>query len=91
MPLLRQRRGAQVGDAVMKTRMAVLSASTVLLAACATTGEQTAFVSRTRMVHAQARVTSDEAYVARVEAIARRRGIGLIWVNPPTKIVAKQE
>jgi hypothetical protein len=30
-------------------------------------------------------VVQDQAYVQRVEQIAKRRGIGVTWVNPPTK------
>lgn len=33
----------------------------------------------------------DQAYVARVEAIARRRGIGVVWVNSPSRPVAKTD
>lgn len=29
------------------------------------------------------RVTKDEAYVARVEAAARQRGVEVLWVNAP--------
>ena len=28
-------------------------------------------------------INADDAYVAKVERIARRRGIEVIWVNPP--------
>lgn len=31
----------------------------------------------------------DVAYIAAVEQIAQRRGIELVWVNPPTKRPAK--
>lgn len=73
----------------MKVRMAVLSASMVCLAACASTGEKTSYVPQQK-VYSQTRISTDDAYMARVEAYARRRGIDLQWVNPPTKIVAKQ-
>lgn len=74
----------------MKVRMAVLAASVLGLAACATTGEQTA--TGHTPVQQQARtVETDTEYMARVEAVARRRGIGLTWVNPPRKIVAKDD
>lgn len=72
----------------MKLRMAVLSASVLLLAACASTGEQTSYAPAKQ--YEQTRLDNDELYMARVEAYARRRGIDLTWVNPPRKIVAKE-
>jgi hypothetical protein len=73
----------------MKLRMAVLSASVLLLAACASTGEQTGYAGPAKQ-YPQTRLDNDELYMARVEAYARRRGIDLTWVNPPRKIVAKE-
>jgi hypothetical protein len=32
---------------------------------------------------------TDEAYVNRVERLARLRGVDIYWVNPPLKLVAK--
>lgn len=61
----------------MKTRLTWLAlAGTVVLASgCATTGDSyTAKRSDMR---------SDRAYMAKVEAIARRRGVDIEWVNPP--------
>ena len=73
----------------MKVRMAVLSASALLLVACASTAEQSGYTSQSQKTYAQTRIETDEAYVAKVEAMARRRGVGVTWVNPPRKIVAK--
>jgi hypothetical protein len=73
----------------MKLRMSVLSASVVLLAACASSGATTGYVPQ--KTHPQTRLAQDEAYMAHVEALARRRGIDLTWVNPPQKIVASDE
>lgn len=74
----------------MKLRMAVLSAAVVLLSACASTGETTGYSSAAQD-YPDTRLSNDELYMARVEAAARRRGIDLTWVNPPRKIVAKQD
>lgn len=72
------------------SRAAILSLSALLgLAACAGMRERpsAAFVPPQR---APSILTSDEAYMARVESIARRRGIEVIWVNVPRKRVARQ-
>lgn len=59
--------------------MAVLSASVLALGACATTAEED-----DTMGYSPSNVyDSDEAYMARVEAAARRRGIDVQWVHPP--------
>ena len=71
-------------------RMAVLTVSMLGLAACASSGGTTSYQQRAEPYQAT-RMSSDEAYMARVEAYARRRGIDLTWVNPPKKVVAKQE
>lgn len=70
-------------------RLAVMSAAVLGLAACATTEEATSYVPAHKVQ--STRLQSDAAYMARVEAIARRRGIDLTWVNPPKKIVVKEE
>lgn len=70
--------------------MAVLSASLLGLAGCASTGGSTAGYTPETKVQ-ETRLSRDERYMATVEAIARRRGIDLTWVNPPKKIVAKQD
>jgi hypothetical protein len=71
-------------------RMAVLSASMLGLAACASSGGTTGYQAPAKQYQVT-RLSNDEAYMARVEEYARRRGIDLQWVNPPRKIVAKQE
>jgi len=71
-------------------RMAVLTVSMLGLAACASSGGTTSYNEPAKQYQAT-RMDSDDAYMARVEAYARRRGIDLTWVNPPKKIVAKQE
>jgi hypothetical protein len=71
-------------------RMAVLTVSMLGLAACASSGGTTSYNEPAKQYQAT-RMSSDEAYMARVEAYARRRGIDLTWVNPPKKVVAKQQ
>ncbi|ALN56850.1 MULTISPECIES: hypothetical protein [Lysobacter] len=67
-------------------RIAVLSLSVLGLAACAGTQSKSAYVEPAAVGAPQsAPLTRDEIYVAQVERIARRRGIGLVWVNPPPK------
>ena len=74
----------------MKVRMAVLSTAAVLLAACASTGEKTSYAPQPQGAYPETRIATDDAYMARVEFLARRRGIHLTWVNPPTKIAPKK-
>jgi uncharacterized protein YcfL len=69
--------------------MAVLSVSGLLLVACASTAEQGSYTSQSQKAYAQTRIEADQAYISRVEGQALRRGVGVTWVNPPTKIVAK--
>lgn len=72
-------------------RIAVLSLSVLGLAACAGMHEKSdsAFVAPQR---APTIMDNDEAYIAAVERIARRRGIEIVWVNLPRKqLVAQQD
>jgi len=75
----------------MKVRMAVLSVSMLGLAACASSGGTTSYSTTTDKQYTETRLDNDRLYMARVEEAARRRGIDLQWVNPPRRIVAKQE
>lgn len=54
-----------------------LAMAGALLAGCASTGAS-GYSSGPGT-----RLTADEAYIARVEQIARRRGIEIVWVNYP--------
>lgn len=74
----------------VSVRMAVLSVSMLGLAACASSGGTASYDAPARQ-YAEGRLHSDELYMARVEALARRRGIDVTWVNPPRKIVAKED
>ena len=58
----------------------------LLLTACASTPKEAAApqpaTSSPVSVHT---ISKDEAYIAYVERTARRRGIQVMWVNPPDK------
>ncbi|MBS7456439.1 hypothetical protein [Coralloluteibacterium stylophorae] len=60
--------------------VAVVVLALPLLSACAG-GPQTRPV-------AQSNFSNDQAYIARVEQIATRRGIRVEWVNPPAQKTA---
>ncbi len=62
-------------------RMAVL-VSVVGLSACAGMQSKTAYVPEPK---APSIMDDDEAYIAYVERVARRRGIEVVWVNTPRK------
>lgn len=68
----------------------ILSLSVMGLAACASMGTRsaTAYVAPPP---ASATMDVDEAYIARVQQIARRRGVDVVWVNIPLKPTAKTE
>jgi hypothetical protein len=65
----------------MKTMLKMVALSLVAtgLAACASTDDRSA-----RATPQMAPIDVDQAYIARVEEIARRRGLEVQWVNPPT-------
>lgn len=66
-------------------RLVVLSLAALVVAGCASTTEKE---SATLMPTAKpGSVVTDAEYVAAVEQIARRRNIGVVWVNLPTKRV----
>ncbi|GAA5011333.1 hypothetical protein FNZ56_00665 [Pseudoluteimonas lycopersici] len=66
------------------TRILFLSLAVSALAACAGTQDKSTLSSATR-VEAPSNLTVDDAYVARVEYMARQRGVEVHWVNMPTK------
>jgi hypothetical protein len=66
------------------TRILFLGLAVSALAACAGTEEKSSLSSATR-VEAPSNLTVDDAYVARVEYMARQRGVEVHWVNMPTK------
>lgn len=65
-------------------RTVVLPLSVLGLAACTGMHQKSdsAFVAPQR---ASSYVDADEAYMARVESIARRRGVEVVWINVPRK------
>ncbi|MGH8082235.1 MAG: hypothetical protein ACREP7_16795 [Lysobacter sp.] len=66
-------------------RVAVLSLSMLGLAACAGTQSKSTYVEPSVSKHDLATMDRDASYVSAVERIARRRGIGVVWVNPPDR------
>lgn len=68
-------------------RLAAAAAATCLLAGCATSQEQASYTAPER---APGAVVTDDAYVAYVERVARRRGIDVQWVNVPTRRQSNQ-
>jgi len=66
-------------------RFAVLALSVLGLSACATMDEES--TGHAPPPRAPSLMDTDEAYVAQVERIARRRGIEVQWVNLPRKQV----
>ena len=68
-------------------RAAVLSLSVLGLAACTGMQQKSDFASVSPQ-RAPSIMDDDELYIARVEQIARRRGIEVVWVHVPRKPVA---
>ncbi|TZF91042.1 hypothetical protein [Cognatilysobacter lacus] len=64
-------------------RIAGVVATTLLLAGCAGMHDRSTYVAPVKVSHAT--VEQDTAYIARVEEQARIRGIGVTWINPPTR------
>ena len=73
----------------MSTRpqWAVLSIALIGLSACASTQH---VATRVQPEARRGTITGDSEYVARVEQIARRRGIEVKWINPPVRRVASR-
>lgn len=68
-----------------KIRCLSIVAAAALLPACASMDEREAYVAPER---APSLLDQDSKYIARVNAIALRRGIHITWVNPPTRRTA---
>lgn len=70
-----------------KMCLMVLAAG-LILPGCATTSDS-AYVPSQRQTAPSTkyspRIETDDAYVAQVERIARRRGISVHWIHSPTK------
>jgi hypothetical protein len=69
-------------------RIVILSLSVIGLAACAGMQQRSgaAYVAPQR---APSIMDDDDAYIAKVEAIARQRGLDVVWVNKPRKAPAR--
>ncbi|AWV07837.1 hypothetical protein [Marilutibacter maris] len=67
-------------------RVLALSLTVVGLAACAGMPEKSTQAERAPSI-----MDADEAYVAYVERVARRRGIEVVWVNVPRAKAAEQD
>ena len=61
---------------------AALLTTAIALVGCASMDHRS---SRAAPKRASADTTSADAYVARVESIARSRGIRVLWVSPPVR------
>lgn len=72
------------------SKIAVLTLSVAGLSACASSQESTAYVPARTVESSPEPILTDDAYVAHVERVARRRGIYLQWVNLPTKRASQQ-
>ncbi len=57
--------------------------SIVLLASCAGTHELSRSTAPAAVPASATPMTKDDIYVARIEEIARRRGVQVVWVNRP--------
>ncbi|MGJ7903585.1 hypothetical protein [Lysobacter sp. 1R34A] len=75
------------------SRIAVLSLSVLGLAACAGTHTKTSYAEPSVSKHAIAGMSRDERYVSAVERVAKRRGIEVVWINPPdrSRIASQQQ
>lgn len=67
----------------MKTVMGMVVVAGVvgLATGCASMQKESGYVPQVKPTS----VVQDTEYVARVEQLAKRRGVGVVWVNPPKK------
>ena len=65
------------------SRIALIALTASLCAGCAGTQERSAYVPP--RAGASGTIYTDVAYMQRVEAQARARGIDVTWINPPMK------
>ncbi len=69
-------------------RLVVLSLSVLGLAACASSHPVARAPQAEPLRPDEVRIERDQAYIAYVERMARRRGMNVQWVNPPNRRVA---
>ncbi|ATE72816.1 hypothetical protein CNO08_16540 [Lysobacter capsici] len=55
------------------------------MAACAGTQARSSYVEPASVAPQASEMSRDDRYIATVERIARRRGIGVVWINPPNR------
>lgn len=60
------------------TRIALAATALVVLAGCASDGSA-------RLNRHEGVMRNDAEYIGAVEQIARRRGVRVVWMNPPEK------
>lgn len=60
-------------------RPCLVAAAAALLAACATTSDYAPRLTPSSEIQ----IRDDDHYIIAVEKAARKRGVGVIWVNPP--------
>lgn len=63
------------------------TAAALLAASCATTEPRMASAQASAANRSGPTIVQDVAYVQRVETLASRRGVGVVWVNPPSRHV----
>lgn len=68
------------------SRVVLSAIPAMVLAGCASSGGMAS--AAPQPYQAPDEVTTDTAYVAAVEHVARRRGVRVHWLNPPLKRVA---
>lgn len=66
-------KAGRINDAL---RLLALAATTALVVGCASGGSSSLATKSSAQ-------SIDQAYVSRVEALARHRGVDVHWVNPP--------
>lgn len=61
----------------------VLMLASASIAGCASMQKESTYAPQVKPTS----VVQDDQYVAKVEQLAKRRGVGVVWVNPPKKRV----
>lgn len=69
----------------MRMRCSVAALSLCTLAACASSADRAPVADAAAAKPKRPETVLDQAYMARVERAALRRGILVQWVHPPTK------
>lgn len=77
----------------MKAMLGIAFLSLVGLAACAGTDTRSTYAGPAAVGDeaAATRTERDAPYIARVERLARTRGVKVYWIHPPVKRVASND